>query len=151
MEETQKTEEKTFTQAELNAIVETRLNREKEKYADYSVLKEKASKLDALEEESKSELQKAVDRANSLESELDTLRKQNEVKEIRESVSKETGIPMHLLTGANREECEAQAKAIAEFKGSSGYPVVKDSGEVQSVSKGSTREQFAQWASEALN
>ena len=59
MEETVKQEEsKTFTQDELNAIVSDRLKREREKYADYESLKEKATKLDEIEEASKTELQK---------------------------------------------------------------------------------------------
>jgi hypothetical protein len=44
-EQTQ-TEEKTFTQAELDAVVKDRLKREREKYADYDAVKAKATKLD---------------------------------------------------------------------------------------------------------
>ena len=40
-------EERTFTQAELNAIVADRLARERAKYADYDKLKDKAGKADA--------------------------------------------------------------------------------------------------------
>ena len=41
-------EEKTFTQAEMDSIIEGRLAREREKYADYDSLKEKAGKYDAV-------------------------------------------------------------------------------------------------------
>lgn len=55
--------ERTFTQAEMNAIIADRLNRERTKYADYDTLKSKAAQFDAAEEASKSELQKANEKA----------------------------------------------------------------------------------------
>ena len=65
---------RTFTQEEVNAIVGKRLAEEKGKYADYDVLKAKADKFDEAEEASKSELQKATERANNLESELNAFK-----------------------------------------------------------------------------
>ena len=38
--------ERTFTQADVDRIVADRLKRDREKYADYDVLKEKAAKLE---------------------------------------------------------------------------------------------------------
>ena len=51
------------TQEDLDIIVGERLKREREKYADYEALKEKAAKYDQAEEASKSELQKATEKA----------------------------------------------------------------------------------------
>ena len=48
--ETQENEQRTFTQAEMNAIIQDRLTRERGKYADYEALKAKAAKFDAAEE-----------------------------------------------------------------------------------------------------
>ena len=42
--ETQENEQRTFTQAEMNAIIQDRLTRERGKYADYEALKAKAAK-----------------------------------------------------------------------------------------------------------
>ena len=67
--EEHKNEEKTFTQAELNAIVQKRLGEEKAKYENYEELKAKALKFDELEEQNKSELQKANDKAEALQKE----------------------------------------------------------------------------------
>lgn len=141
---------KTFTQDDVNRIVEDRLKREREKFADYSVLKEKSEKFDAMEEANKSELQKALDRANALETELADRKKADEVREVREKVAKETGIPVHLLKGATEEECKEEAKAIAEFAKPSGYPQVKDGGEVTKTGKLTTRKQFEDWVNESL-
>ena len=61
---------RTFTQEEVNAIVGKRLAEEKGKYSDYEEIKAKAAKFDEAEEANKSELQKAMERANNLEAEL---------------------------------------------------------------------------------
>ena len=145
-QETQQTEERTFTQAELNAIVQKRLGEEKAKYENYEELKAKAQKFDQIEEELKSELQKATERADSLQAELDKMKKADAVRTLREEVSKETGVPANLLHGSTKEECEAQAKDILAYaKPNGSYPEVEDKGEVNQVGGGSTREQFANW------
>lgn len=135
--------EKTFTQADVDRIVTNRLS----KYSDYDELKEKAAKFDEAEEASKSELQKAIDKANSLQAELDGLKKESEIRQVRDEVSQETGVPASLLTASTKEECEAQAKAIAEYKAQNApaYPAVKDGGDPHINAKRTTRDQFADW------
>lgn len=155
MEETAKQEnatenEKLFTQDELNAIVSDRVKRANEKFADYDALKEKASKFDELEEQNKTELEKATEKASALQKELDELKAQNQLRELRSQVANETGVPAHLLTADTEEALKAQAQAIAEYAQPQGYPTVKDGGEVHQVGKHSTRDQFAQWAQQAF-
>ncbi len=133
--------EKTFTQADVDRIVTNRLAR----YSDYEELKAKASKYDEAEEANKSELQKALDRANELQTKLDGLEKANAVRQIRDEVSQATGIPVSLLTGNTKEDCEAQARAIADFKTQNAYPAVKDGGDPQINVKKAARDQFADW------
>lgn len=156
MEETNKStsepaEEKTFTQAEVDAIVGDRLKRDRAKYADYDALKEKAEKFDAMEEANKTELQKAIERGDALQTELDTLKSANAVRVLREKVAEETGVPANLLTGATEDDCMAQAKAILEYAKPSGYPTVRDGGEAKTGGKPTTRQQFAEWAAKAFN
>lgn len=141
-------ETKTFTQAEVNKLVAERLQREKAKYTDYESLKEKADKLDALEESSKSELQKATEKAERLEKELKSIKEEQSVKSIRDKVSEETGVPASLLTEKTEEACKAQAESILAFAKPSGYPVLKDSGEPQSITKNSARDDFKNWANQ---
>ena len=74
---------RTFTQAELDQIVSDRLSREKAKYADYDSLKDKAKKFDQMEEASKSELQKATERADSLQQKLDAMTRAENTRQIR--------------------------------------------------------------------
>jgi len=99
---------KTFTQAELDAIVADRLARERAKYPDYESIKAKAAKYDAAEEAGKSELQKANERAAALKTELESLKKANQLRELRASVAKEKGVPEALLTGETEEACKGR-------------------------------------------
>lgn len=148
-EQTVQEPERTFTQAELDAIVRDRLQRERSKYADYEAYKEKAEKFDAAEEAQKSELQKATERADSLQKQLDALRQVEAVRKIREEVAKEVGIPVNLLTADTKEACEEQAKEIIAFAKPTSYPVVRDGGEVRNIpASGKTRDQFANWMKE---
>ena len=140
----QQQEQKVFTQEELNAIVSDRVKREREKHADYAALKEKADKLDQLEEASKSEIQKMTEKAERLQKELDQIKQAEVIREMRSKVAKETGIPENLLTGSTEEECKEQAEAIKAFAKPT-YPTIRDGGEVAGTSGASTAQQFAEW------
>ena len=127
-------QERTFTQSELDAIVSDRLKRERAKFADYDEMQAKAAKYDEAEEASKTELQKATERADNLQAQLDALTKANEIRSIREKVSTETGVPAHLLNGETEEDCKTIAEGILSFMASTAKPsvapIVKDGGEV---------------------
>ena len=143
--------EKTFTQAELDRIVSERLKREREKYADYDSLVEKAQKFDQIEENAKTELQKAQERAEKLQTELSAMRHAEEVRTIRDRVAQTTGVPASLLTGDTEEDCTEQANGILSFKSSMGYPQIKDGGEIQLNNKLDARTAFSEWASQVNN
>lgn len=144
-EATQEQQEAKFTQADLDRIVKDRLTREREKYGDYDALKAKADKFDEIEEASKTELQKATERAKALQDELDAFKKAESLRTMREKVAHDTGIPVNLLTAESEDACKEQAKQILEFSRPSGYPQVKDGGEVRTSGKKSTRDSFAEW------
>ena len=59
--------EKKFTQADIDAIVADRLKRERDKFSDYEDLKNKAKKLDDIEEANKTELERAQETARKAE------------------------------------------------------------------------------------
>lgn len=135
-----------FTQADLDRIINKRFAR----YADYDELKAKADKFDEIEQANKSELQKATERADRLQSELDGIKAENTLRDIRSRVAESTGVPMSLLTASTEEECTEQAKAILEFSTPKGYPTVRDGGEVTQTGKPTTKQQFAEWANQAF-
>ena len=145
--------EKTFTQAQLDAIVADRLSRERGKYADYEDLKAKAARLDKLEESNKSALEKAQGEAADYKARLEALQKQNRTRDARDKVSAETGVPASLLTGEDEESCRKQAEALKQWRGKDpNYPDTGDAGGVQQPGgAGKTRDQFAEWFSSALH
>lgn len=139
--------EKMFTQSELDAIVTERLKRDRQKYADYEELKEKAGKFDEMEESNKTELQKAIERGDALQNELDKIKAANTIREIRGKVAEETGVPANLLTASTEDECKEQAKAILEYASPKGYPSLRDGGEIPAkIGKKDTRDLFAEWS-----
>ena len=95
-------------------------------------------------------LKAAIDKANGLQAELDTLKAAESVRLTREEVAKSAGVPAHLLTESTKEACEAQAKAILEFALPNSYPSVPDGGEPIGTPKKSTRDQFAEYFNEVL-
>ena len=149
-ENTNTEEVKTYTQEEVNKIVEGRLQRERSRYGninidEYDQLREKAGKYDELQEASKTELQKATDKADKLQKELDGLKRDQAIRAIRAKVAGEKGIPEALLTADTEEACAEQADAILAFANPSGYPNVRDGGEVKANGKKTTAEMFADW------
>ena len=144
-------EVKTFTQEEVNSFLAKDRKQMAEKYADYDALKEKAARLDKIEEDAKSELQKATERAEKLETELSELKHASEVRSIRDKVAQETGVPASLLTGNTEDECKEQASGILSFKSSVNYPTIKDGGEVLTSGKLDARTEFKDWASRVNN
>lgn len=90
-------------------------------------------------------LEEAQNRAKQFETELTELKTANAIREVREKVSKVTGVPVSLLTATTEEDCTAQAVGIKEYAKPSAYPQVADGGEAGGIAKPSTRDQFAEW------
>lgn len=106
-------QDKTFTQAELDRVVEQRLQRERSKYADYDDVRAKAAELDQLREANASELEKAQGKATKAERERDEAR----ALLLRYEVAQEKEVPaklVPLLTATDKAGLEAQADLILE-------------------------------------
>lgn len=116
------TDEKKFTQADVDAIVEGRLARQKQKYADYDELKEKAGKYEELRNSKKTDAEKNAEEIATLKQQLEGLTKEKTVTQVRNKVAQETGVPAALLTGEDEETCKKQAKAIKDFAKPTTYP-----------------------------
>lgn len=138
--------ERTFTQSDVNAIVEDRLGRERKKYSDYDELKAKADKYDQLENANKTELQKERERADAAEAKLQSYTKAEAARQIREDVAKEKGIPAHLLTGATKEECEKQADELIAWGKPKTYPQTKRTSSNNTNSSSSENDAYREWA-----
>lgn len=98
--------EKTFTQEQVNALLADQKRKVSEKFADYDDVKARAAKLDELEQASKSELQKALDEAAALKTELERHKSKEQVAQWAAEIVKGSDIPATVLRGTTREELE---------------------------------------------
>ena len=112
-------------------------------------LKDAQAKLASVDTDNKA-LQEAIDRANGLQSELDSMKAAEEIRNTREEVARSIGVPAHLLTADTKEACEAQAQSILEFAKPSKYPSVPDGGEPIGNPQKATRDQFAEYFNQVL-
>ncbi|WP_193510475.1 hypothetical protein [Cryobacterium sp. BB736] len=102
------------SQEELDRIIQARVARERAKLpTDYDELKAAAAKLAEIEEANKTEAQKEAERRAELERENAELK----VGKLRAEVAAAKGVPSSLLTGGTKEELEAAADALIEFRG----------------------------------
>ena len=97
----------------LQKIIDSRIGRIKQQYADYDALKSKAAEFDKLQDQSKSELQKMAERIAATENELRAER-QNAMKA---TVSAAKGVPASALIGDTIEELEAHADELLAWRG----------------------------------
>lgn len=86
-------------------------------------------------------------RLQGVETELTELKNENQIRDMRDKVSKETGVPVYLLTGDTEEDCTKYAKALKEYAKPSKYPEVPNGGEPDGGGGAqTTAEQFAEWS-----
>ena len=123
--------ERTFTQAELDAIVGDRLKRERAKYADYDEFKAKAAKFDEAEEASKSELQKAVEERDRYKAELEKLAAERERAEKVAKVAAEKGVDAALLARMAGDVEENADFLKSQQDSRPKYGAVQDGGEAK--------------------
>ena len=102
------------------------------------------------EQKNSPELQKAQEQMTKLQTELDSMKNAEALRLMREKVSGEKKVPIHLLTGETEEACAKQADDILAFSQGTGYPVIRDGGEIHNPPKIQTRDMFATWAKENL-
>jgi hypothetical protein len=106
------TQQTTFTQKDVNTLLASEKRKLQEKYAGFDDIKAKASKLDELEQASKTELERLTDTATQAA----TRAQQAELTALKYEVAAEKGIDLkhaHRLVGSNRKELEADAATLA--------------------------------------
>ena len=153
-EQTEATSEETFkapaSQEELDRIIQSRLARDRAKFADYDELKKAADRLAEIESANKTEAEKAAARADAAEKRAAEL----EAKALRAEVAAAKGVPSALLTGSTQEELEAAADALIAFRGEpkSAGPSSSSLNRVNSNTvKGTTGDQFADFFTSKLS
>lgn len=132
------------SQAELDRIIGERVARERAKFSDYDELKSAASKLSEIQEADKTEIQKATERAEDAERQLQTTKAES----LRLGVAARHGITgeyLDLLHGSDEESLEASAQKIASLihKAPRG-PIIPTQGDApDGASPGTTADIFA--------
>lgn len=110
---------RTFTQEEVNAMM-GKVRREVEgKYAGFDDLKAKAARYDEAQAAAKTDLEKAVERADRAEAEARALREAKARADLAAEVSAATDVPAALIQGDDEEAMRASAGAIAAWAASS--------------------------------
>ncbi len=94
------------SQEELNKIVESRLARERAKYADYDELKSAKTELDKIKDSQKTDQQKSADLIANLQKELGGYKQRDQVNAWATGIVKDSTIPANALRGSTREELE---------------------------------------------
>lgn len=89
---------------------------------------EKATAYDELQEQSKSELQRAQEKTKRAEDELAELKAKAELAETRAKVAKDTGVPAELISGDDEESMRAFAEAVAKWGKPSSAPRTRKPG-----------------------
>lgn len=134
------------SQEALDKIVQTRIARERAKFADYNEIKAKADKLAQFEESQKTEAQKSQERLEAAEKRAAEL----ESKATRAEVAAAKGVPVALLSGSTQEELEAAADALIAFKGEQPTgPVIPNQGKTPNKPAGTSADRFASALDEA--
>jgi len=103
-------------------------------------------------EQTAGQLTEAQTLADNLQTELDNLRAANATRDMRQSVSKATGVPAELITADTEEAARAQADAILAWRGAQPkYPDAKDGGEPSTGGGGDPQGSAWLSVSESLN
>lgn len=106
------------TQEELDRIVEGRLAKDRKgrlSEEEVESLKEKAQAFDKAQEEGKSELEKAIARAEKAESKIKAIEDAQKTAKLRADIAKEVGVPAHLLKGESEADIRKHAEDLASF------------------------------------
>lgn len=137
-------DEHLFSQEQVNSLVGQAKAQTRAKYPDYDKYKAAYAELQTLKEASQTDLEKATARADKAEAALQELMAAQEVASARAQVSKDTGVPLELLTASTQEELEAQAETLQKYIGKKPPYVASDGFAPSSKNSVSTRELFAQ-------
>lgn len=129
-------EAKTFTQEQVDRIVQERVARVKSTPpSDYDELKAKAAKYDEAQEAAKSDLQRATEEAGKWKAEYEALKAEKDRAQAVREAAKEHGVDADLLAkmAGDVDENARFLKERAEARGK--YPSIGDDGEAKPSAK----------------
>lgn len=124
-DEYKKVEDNLLTQADVDKVVETRLERQKKQYADYDDLKEKAGKVDTITKDFEDKLKAAGTEKSELEKQLGAAKLETDkVKIIHEF--KLSDDLAEFVTGDTADDMRAKAEKLSKGVGGGKVVIKKD-------------------------
>ena len=124
-DEFKKVEDTLLAQADVDKVVETRLERQKKQYADYDTLKEKAAKVDTIAKDYEDKLKAAGTEKSELEGKLKSAQLETDkVKIIHEFKLPDDAA--EFLTGETADEIRERAEKLSKLPGSGKVVIKKD-------------------------
>ncbi len=142
-EPTDDSAQRTFTQDEVNKIVERRLSKERAKYEGFDQLKADSEELARMRDRDKTEAERASAKLAKVTAERDALRAEKSAAEWKRAASEEFGVPQEVIEGTTEEGIRAHAERLAPYFRKDPAPVVKSDGRTPSGVPLSTADQFA--------
>lgn len=126
-DEYKKVDDNLLTQADVDKVVETRLERQKKQFADYDDLKEKAGKVDTISKEFEGKLKDKDTKIGELSGEVKKAQLETDkVKILREF--KLSDDVADFIEGDTAEDMRAKAEKLHKHVGSGGKVVIKKDG-----------------------
>jgi hypothetical protein len=121
-----KVDDNLLTQADVDSVVESRLERERKKFADYDTLKEKAGKVDTIAKEYEDKLKAEADAKADLVKQLGSAKLETDkVKVIHEF--KLSDDLAEFVTGDTVDDMRAKAEKLSKSGGGQKVVIKKDS------------------------
>ena len=109
------------SQDDLNRLISQRLERERAKFADYDDLRAKASKFDEVEQASKTELQKAQERAEAAEKRAVEF----EQTALKTRIAVEMGVIPEVVSGTDEKTMRESAQRVLDWAAQGKKPAPK--------------------------
>jgi hypothetical protein len=126
------------SQAELDRIIQDRVARVKNQFADYDDLKAKAGQVDTLQ----SRIGELETTNGKLTGQVQTFTQEKERSALVAAVAKDKNVPADALRGSTKEELEAHADQLAELFKPSG-PVIPGQERTPGIVQDSPNREFA--------
>lgn len=137
------------SQEDFDKAIQSRIARERAKFADYEQVKADAAELASIRDAQKTAEQKQAEELATAQAQIAELT----AARARAEVAAAKGVPPELLTGSNQEELEASAEALIKFKADSnraGYQAANE-GRGSGANGTSTADSFARFFEDAIN
>lgn len=130
------------SQEAFDKLVQSRLDRERAKFADYDDFKAKAAEADAAIEAANQAANQAAARAEAAEAKVGEFETKAQIDGWRAEVATATGVPADVLRGSTKEEFEAHAATLKPLLTAHKGPVIPTQGDTPGAAQEDDMREF---------